>query len=285
MGLVKYDIKEQDFDHSKSDQYELSILFGMDSFAYLVRRLAGGAIAAFRSVELVSESREDYGSKIIRAVHNDDLLRLNLIRNLHIAWLQPTATLVPARLYNPDAQKDYLGHLSELAADFECLADDLKVLETKIVYGYREIAREPIIRRFSPRSEHHFASGLLSDWANSPLAKSDRSTFANFRDQRVTVACIEQGQIKFFNIFEYADAKDALYFVLLAYQQCGWSPAKTPLKVSGELTEDSAVYKQLYRFVKQPDFYDFGHSAGLIGPAMQHLPTHIYSDLLTIGTW
>lgn len=256
----------------------------MDSFAYLIRQSQGGKITAFRSVELQNgRSDQDSSQHLMRALQEDDVLRLNLIRELHIAWLYPVCSLVPERLYNPDAQQTYLSHLTELPANFECLNDRISQIETQLVYGLPTEKREPIVRRFSPRSEQHLSSGLLNAWSALPLAKNDRVVFSNFREQKILLACFEQGQVKFFNTFSYREAKDALYFVLLAYQQCVWSPAKVPLYISGELTEDSAVYKQLYRFVKTLAFYSDNVPAGSLGPAMQALPAYVYADLFAIG--
>ncbi|MEL6391239.1 MAG: DUF3822 family protein [Bacteroidota bacterium] len=283
MGLVKYNITERDFDRTKSDQYELSILFGVDSFAYLIRQEQSRRILAFRSVEL-PKSNGDYSQKMLRAVQEDDILRLNLIRQLHIAWMSPVCSLVPERLYNPEAKSTYLKHLTELPSDFECLADQLPQLDTRLVYGMPVNKRDAIVRRFSPRAEHHISTSLITEWAKTPGAQNDRVVFAHFRDSRVLIACFEQGQIKFFNTFGYQDAKDALYFVILAYRQCVWSPIKIPLYLSGELTEDSAVYRQLYRFVKTLSFY---HSSSLqiqaVGPALKSVPSYVFADLLSIG--
>ena len=281
MGLVKYDIQERDFDRTKSDQYELSILFGVGSFAYIVQEVRSRQILAYRSVELDINRETDFPQQLQAAFQQDDILRPNLIRQVHLSWLYPVHTLVPTRLYDPASARSYLEHLSELGSYLEVRTDAIHDFSLQLVYGLPGERRDLVVRRLAARKEEHLAKGLLSMWRQVDSGPRRRAVFANFRDNHLVLGAIEQERILYFNTFPYREAKDALYFVLLAFQQCSWSPGQTPLYLSGEVLEDSAVYRQLYRFVRHIHY--LVPAAPACGPALAQLPAHLYTDLLAIG--
>lgn len=281
MGLVKYDIQERDFDRTKSDQYELSILFGVGSFAYIVQESRTRQLLAYRSVELDLQRDADFPQQLQLAFQQDDILRPNLIRQVQLAWMYPVHTLVPTRLYDPASARSYLEQLSELGAFLEVRTDAVPDFSVQLVYGLPGERRDLVVRRLAARKEEHIAKGLLSSWRQVDSGQRQRAVFANFRDNHLILGAIEQGRMLYFNTFPYREAKDALYFVLLGFQQCGWSPGQTPLYLSGEVLEDSAVFRQLYRFVG--DIRYMVPAAVPSGPAMAKLPAHLYADLLAIG--
>lgn len=279
MGIVKYDIKETTFDRTNSDQYELSILLGMDSFTYLVKEQRTNNLVAFRSLSMTSGTLTDWVPQFQRCVQDDELLRPNLIKKIHLRYLTERATLVPSRLFIAGKEVEYLGNLSEIGLDDTCNSSPIPELDAQLVYALGEERLEATTRRFSPLNTTHVASGLLSHWARQSSKFGHRAVYCSMRDQQLIIAGLNGAKLQFFNVFKFTTAADALYFVNLAYQQCGWSMARIPLYLCGEIVIDSEVYRQLYRYTEDIRFLAFDGPAE-IGPQFQTIPQHIYYDLL-----
>lgn len=279
MGVIKYDIKETLFDRTKSDQYELSILLGMDSFTYVVKEQRTNNLLAFRSLNMSASQLNDWVPQFQRCVHEDELLRPNLINKIYLSYLTNRATLVPSRLYTAGKETDYLGSLSDINLDDTCHGNAVVELGVHLVYALGEERLEATNRRFSPLKTTHVGSGLLRHWAQQSIKFGHRAVYCCVRDQHLIIAGLAGEKLQFFNIFPFGTASDALYFINLAYQQCGWSMSRIPLYLCGEVMQESEVYRQLYRFTEDIRFLAFDGSVE-IGAQFQTIPQHLYYDLL-----
>ena len=96
------------------------------------------------------------------------------------------------------------------------------------------------------------------------------------------VFVFEDKGLLFSNAFPYQSAKDFIYFLLLPYQQFGLKPGKTPVYLSGQLVEDSEIYREALRYLKGPRFVEppaFFH----LGSRINQEPRHFYFDLLGLS--
>lgn len=279
MGVVKYDIKETTFDRTNSDQYELSILLGMDSFTYVVKEQRTNNLVAFRSLKMKDAALIDWVAQFQRCVQDDELLRLNLIKKIYLSYITQRVTLVPSRLFALGKETEYLGSLSEISLDDTCHSNTVTELAVQLVYALGEERLEATTRRFSPLRTSHVASGLLSHWARQSIKYGHRAVYCSFRDNQLTIAGLNGGKLLFFNVFGFSTAADVLYFINLTYQQCGWSMARIPLYLCGEVIAESEVYRLLYRYAEDIRFLAFDGPAE-IGEQFQTIPQHLYYDLL-----
>ncbi|MEM9835578.1 MAG: DUF3822 family protein [Bacteroidota bacterium] len=279
MGVGKYDIKEIAFDRTKAAQYELSILLGMDSFTYVVKEMRTHQLLVFRALSMTALNLNDWVPQFQRTVQNDELLRPNHIRKIYLSYHTERVTLVPERLFTPGKEMDYLGALADIDLTDACLSEAIPNLEAQLVYAIGEERLEATTRRFSPIRTRHVAAGLLKMWTKQSAQLGHRAIYCCLRDKKLVFAGISSEKIQFFNTFSYETAQDALYYVHLTYQQCGWSPTRIPLYLCGEVVTDSEVYRQLYRFVEDIRFLTFAGPL-VIGPQLKTLPQHIYYDLL-----
>ena len=71
------------------------------------------------------------------------------------------------------------------------------------------------------------------------------------QDKSIT---LESKHLKFFNSFNYKTAEDLIYYLLFTYEQLQLNPDQTPLIISGEIEEDSEVYKLLFKYIRNISF-------------------------------
>lgn len=234
---------------------------------------------AFRSLSMANPILSDWVPLFQRCVQEDELLRPNLIKKIYLSYITERVTLVPSRLFTAGKETEYLSSLSEISLDDTCHSNSVAELGVEVVYALGEERLEATTRRFSPISTTHVASGLLNHWAKQSSLHNHRALYCSIRDHQLTLAGLNGGKILFFNVFRFTTAADALYFISLAYQQCGWSMARIPLYLCGEVVADSDVYRQLYRYIEDIRFLVFGGPVE-VGEQFKAIPQHLYYDLL-----
>ncbi len=280
MGVTKYDIVSTDFDRNKSDQYELSILLGVDSFSYVVVDPAPQILLAFKSIALNTGELTDWVPTFYRAIQADELLRTAAPKTACLGIHTERVCLVPQRLFVKGEESNYLARLTEISLDDQCRSEAMGNADIQLVYAIGEERLDAMTRRLAPRKIQHLGTTLLRQWLLQSIDCQHKAVYLHLRDQLLTLGAFNGEQLLFYNVFKFHTAADIVYFVHLVFQQCGWSSARTPLYLCGELTNESEVYLQLYRFVEDLRFLDALGAYKLADAQLAALPSHLYYDLM-----
>lgn len=280
MGVSKYDIVATNFDRNKADQLELSILLGMDSFNYILLDPATRQLMAFKSVQLNTPSFTDWVPFFYRSIQADEFLGAGLAKTVYLSIHTERLCLLPQRLFQEGEETNYLSRLTDISLDDRCRSDFIPSAAAQLVYAIGEERLEAIKRRLSPRRIQHCATALLEQWLAQSQALNHKALYACLRDRMLSIAALHNGQLLFFNVFTFQTAAEVVYYVHLAYQQCGWSAARMPLYLCGEVVEDSDIYQQLYRFVEDIRFLQPPAELALIERNIASVPSHLYYDVL-----
>ena len=282
MGVSNYNITAAAFQPARAQEYELSILAGMDSFAYILRDRAENVLLSYVSHTLTAEEQRDRPAAINRLVLADDKLRSLRYGSTILGWATDRATLVPTPLFDVDRRRSYLEHLTPLGFGDTVRADAYNEIGATLVYAAPATFLEGVERRLATRRTHHLAGGLLTAWGLRSRRLSHASVSLRVRGSHLFAAGHRSGQLLFFNTFPYTTAQDALYYLLLTYQQSGLSPQRAPLYLCGEIDASGDLYRQFYRYVEDIRFCQY--------PVMPKIPAelstvgeHAYFELLCLG--
>ena len=142
----------------------------------------------------------------------------------HWAWSEPQVTLAPRRLFNPDQLPDYFKILLRPNGSFQYAYESLPVFDCFLVYAI-ESSLQPLslLQRSAQPSVKHLSGPLLQAFHHI-ADYSDHQIFVHFRFQSIQVAVFERRNLLFYNSFPFQHANDALYFILLAYEQFKLNP-------------------------------------------------------------
>lgn len=280
MGVSKYDIVATNFDRNKADQYELSILLGMDSFNYVLLAPDTRQLMAFKSVQLQPSNFTDWVPFFFRSIQTDDFLRAGLTKVVFLGIQTERLCLIPQRLFTKGEESSYLSRLTDISLDDRCKSDAVPSAAIQLIYAIGEERLEAMNRRLSPRRIRHSATALLEQWLKQSQALGHKAVYACLRDHTIYLAALDKGQLLFFNVFKFQAAVEVVYYVHLAYQQCGWSATHMPLYLCGEVLQNSDIYQQLYRFVEDIRFLEPPATLAKIEDNMLSLPSHLYYDVL-----
>lgn len=197
------------------------------------------------------------------------------------AWAEPQVTLVPRRLFDADHLADYFKILLQPGVSYQYAYESLPVFDCYLAY-----AIESSLYRLGESSGSnfqigkHFSATLLQAFHH--LADfSDHQIFVHFRFESLQIAVFERRNLLFFNSFTFQHANDALYFILLAYEQFRLNPLELPLTLSGNLMEDSEIFRLLRRYVRTIRFAPLPPSVQLPQSAVE-LPAHYWFDVFSM---
>lgn len=282
MAVSNYDITAASFRPEGAHDYELSILTGMDSFAYIVRDRTRNQLLAYRSLSIAPEEHEDWSGTLDRIVRADDKLRSLRYGNCILGWESERMTLVPAALYDAANPRLYLEQLTLVGLDDGVRAERYQELGGELLFAAPQARLEAVERRLQPLRTHHVAGGLLSAWAARSRRLGHQSVSCAVRGGKLFIAAHRSGHLLFFNTFSFVNSQDALYYLLLAFQQCGWTPNRVPLYLCGEITEHSELYRKFYQYVEDIRFCQFATPPSA-PPELAGLAGHLYFELLCLG--
>lgn len=271
MGVIRYDITEDNFAENKLPLCELSILAGVDSSSYLIVD-DENQMNALRAV--VHDKDDEWWKEDDRLKHS--------YRKTRLAWLSERFTIIPARLYDGDKRRKYLSSLTSLKDSDAVLADAIPELDVFLVYALDGDKLSDWRRAFIGCRFYHLLTPILHQLALHNKQQLAPVVYAYFRDSLLVVVAIENGQLRFCNAFTCKAANDFLYFLLLAYEQCKWSPASVHLQLIGELTEDAAIYKLFYRYFKKMNFAKLPSEVANKKTNTEQLDEHIFYDLFSL---
>lgn len=255
------------------------VVVGADGLALAVMSDAGEvwALQAWR----FQDSGIHHAEQRIRMILGQEPALQYVYAQSHWVWSEPQVTLVPRRLFNPDHLSDYFKILLRPGHSYQYAFESLPVFDCFLVYAV-ESALQPLslLQRSATVSVNHLSGHLLQAFHH--LADySDHQIFVHFRFQSLQIAVFERRNLLFFNSFSFQHANDALYFILLAYDQFKLNPLELPLVLSGNLLEDSEIFRLLRRYIRSIRFAPLPSSVQLPQSAVD-LPAHYWFDVFSM---
>ncbi|THH40635.1 DUF3822 family protein [Neolewinella litorea] len=282
MGVSNYDIASAAFRRDRTQDYELSILTGVDSFAYIIRDRTQNQLLAYRSYSFGREERQSWPAALERIIAADDRLRETRYGKTVLAWDTPVLTLVPEALYTPGNPAAYLEQLTVVGLDDEVRHEHFQELGSELIYSAKRDHITAAEEQLHALRTQHYAGALLTAWGRRSRRLAHESVSCSVRENRLFLAGHRNGNLEYFNTFRYDNSQDGVYFLLLAYDQCGFAPDRVPLYLSGDVTASGELYNQFYRYVEDVRFSVYP-TPPAAPPELSGLAPHLYFDLLCLG--
>ncbi|MFK8101225.1 MAG: DUF3822 family protein, partial [Saprospiraceae bacterium] len=128
----------------------------------------------------------------------------------------------------------------------------------------------------------HSASALLLGQNKASEQLVDESVYVNVSNDYLQLSYFNGKEFIFNNSFHFRTAKDFIYYILLIYEQFKLKPEIVPLTISGQLIEDSQIYKIIFRYIRH---IHFSQAPGFLrfGAAFDAHAKHLFFDLFSVG--
>ena len=279
MGRINQDISEYAFSEKSTLAYELNVLVGANSVYYMVAD-AQLNVLAIKSAHFDHKKETSIVANLKEAFFEDRILK-EPYQATKIVFTTPHFTLVPAKFYNDDKRKTYFQNLTIASENsvFEC--DSFKDIEFKNVYVIEKQLVEFTKTIFPQAQCHNVFTALIQGYQKIAERKSGHQLFANIRDNQIQIFFFDGKNLVFANGYRFVTPQDLIYFVMMVYEQFKLNPENIPLSISGSLTEDSDIFRFIYRyirlvnFVPAPSYFRFGQQ-------FTGVPQHFYFDLFSV---
>jgi Protein of unknown function (DUF3822) len=198
----------------------------------------------------------DFGSSILLLV-NHVIQEHQLIlpwRNVFLSWNGLDATLIPKVLYSKEHATDYLKRLTKLHNDAEIRTDTWKRDQVVLIYSIWADLMHGIRDAFPDCFLVHHYTVLHQAWSTLPLLDNGKFVCMQVLTKRIILAVYDSRQLLYINQFHIEKSTDVLYFMSLLYDQFGLDQATTTCYMSGRVTPDSPVYRDLETFFAKVRF-------------------------------
>ena len=257
----------------------LYAIVGTDGFSVLVTDKDGTSLA-LQSWIFPNPGRDfKNAASDIRIVFGSEKLFGFSYGKICYAVANANATLVPRRLFNKENLSAYLKLLLQ-PETYVYSYDALPELDCFLVYAVEAELPDICAAYFPSGTRTHLAIPLIR--ATRPVyTGNDYEILVNFRNQQIQMLVYERLNLLFFNTFYFQTPNDVLYSVLMVYDQFRLNPLEIQLTISGNLIEDSDIYRLLYRYIRRLSFVK-GPGENQLPASANILPAHFFFDLFAL---
>ncbi|HEX7366664.1 MAG TPA: DUF3822 family protein [Pelobium sp.] len=237
-------LKVADFHAAQAKQYELYIEIGANNFNYAVIDPQN------QSVKLVARKPSNIYNGIF-----DDLLKAHFAKT-RISLTTQKFTFVPSELFHESATENFSSYIGATDSEKVC-TQEIAGAGITIIYALPKLQLDKIGSYF-PNAEIYpqivpFFKGV--NFGFSQISTSQ--LFVNLRDGSLAEIIIyNHSKFLFYNIFEFQNPDELMYFVLLAAQENSIKPASATLKLSGVADEEDDVFNRLSAYFPHTELID-----------------------------
>jgi len=149
------------------------------------------------------------------------------------------------------------------------------------VFGLPVATFKTINAQFKQNEVQYNGAALLNYWNNCLVNKdSEKAVFVHLQQQTLLMAYFNKQNFVDYKTYKFYASSDLLYSILHFYNQHQLDPNAQPLHLSGELVEDSEIYKLLFKYIRHIHFLTANERL-IFSDAFANLPTHFFADLFS----
>ena len=153
-------------------------------------------------------------------------------------------TFIPTDVYHKKDLEVYSKYLNPLENE-AVYVKSLEKAGITVIYAFEKHLLDKIEKYFPEASIYPqfipFFTGI--DYAFSQI--SYPQLFANFKSDVIEIIIFNHHKFQFYNVFEYTNEDELLYFMLLATQQNKLKPANVVVKISGNIDTNGTVFQKI----------------------------------------
>ncbi|HEX5553542.1 MAG TPA: DUF3822 family protein, partial [Chitinophagaceae bacterium] len=163
---------------------------------------------------------------------------------IRISFDNPDFTLVPSALFDPALRREYLSFLTPELPSRALLYDQIFPLKAVNVYAVNKDVAGYLKKEFKTARYYHADTAFVVSLMKNGALAGDRM-YVRVLPGRMTVVMMGEDGLQMVQPYAIHHETDALYHVLNAVRQLGLAPEGLRVFLSGEIGEDSPLYKEL----------------------------------------
>lgn len=195
-----------------------------------------------------------------------------------IGFIGGLSVLIPEALFNQDKAKTYLDFSHDIKNEYFVGNDALINVRARNVYGIHRALYESIKSAFPTATMMHASSSLIESLSLHFKHDQGNKIVLHLQYSHFEVVYFKDGNLQFYNSFNYTTGEDLIYYVLFVFEQLGLNQDQESLLVFGEMEEHSHTHELLHQYVRNVAFGDRGVMMKY-SQALDIIPRHFYYNL------
>lgn len=259
------------------DADALSVFISHNSFIFAVSANNFTNIIQIGHIQLTNApgSIQSFSEKIVFLLNNYQLAQKKF-KKVIISVLNKDFTIVPEAYSNSSDLKEFLSFSSGITEVKNPLAHTIK--NVKFCYFFEQELIQALEKIFSHAIIKH-AGAIINELFFSNHSLINTSLFLTINEGLIEIAAKEKNDLLFYNVFNYENNEDVLYYLLFMMEQFNLNPLQIKLAISGQVPADDNLILSIKKYIKQVNFVVHNPDVKLEGE-LQTLPKHFYFTLL-----
>ncbi len=255
----------------------LSLFISQSSFIFAVSANNFKDIIQIGHIEISNAPglNQSFSEKIVFLLNNYQLAQKKFEKVI-ISVLNKDFTIVPEAYSNSSDLKEFLSFSSGITEIKNPLTHTIK--NVKFCYVFEQELSQALERLYSHAIIKH-AGAINNELFFSNHSLVNANLFLTINDGFIELAAKQKSDLLFYNVFNYENNEDILYYLLFMMEQFNLNPLQIKLFISGQLPTDDSLILSIKKYIKQVNFVVHNPDIKLEGE-LQILPKHFYFTLL-----
>ncbi len=238
----------------KSNNHKLSIQFTLDGFSFCITNLDSQEIVHFCAYTFPKtlETPENLINHFETIFQEDNHLQEDF-KEILVIHQNSLSTLVPNTLFLEEHLKEYLDfNIKTLETDFFAY-DSIDQLAAKNVYVPFVNVNNYLFQNFGEFEYQHSVTAFIKKLLQT-TTNSEKTMFVDVWERQISVVVLENKKVLFSNSFTFKSKEDFIYYLLFTAEQLGLNTNEFPLFFTGDILEETEIYKIAYQYIRNVDF-------------------------------
>lgn len=233
----------------KETKKKLSIQIGLNGLSFSIFDNSNKRISSLKTFtkERILTPMEllDFLKFIIDTEHLKD----KSFDSVTLIYKNELSTLVPKELFDEEFIADYLKFNNKILPTDYISFDELNNQTVNVFVPLVNI-NNFIYDSFGTFTYKHFSTVYIDYVLNNLINPKETKMFVNADDTLFEILVMKDGNLVFFNTFNYSTEEDFIYYILFTAEQLQLNPEVFSLVFTGDIEENSPLFEITYKYVR-----------------------------------
>ena len=204
-------------------------------------------------IQYISEKFEEkiepkkLSEKLDLVINKSQIINSNVIK-VKLIVLNKLSSLVPLNLFQEELSLEYLKFNSKLIDGDFAAHDLIDEIEAVNVFLPFVNVNNYLLEKFGSFNYYHYSTILIKKLIKYDSSK-EISIYANIQSNNFHVIILKNKKLIYYNIFDFKEKEDILYFLLFVLKQNKIDQNKHKLSMLGKIKKESETYLLLTKFI------------------------------------
>ena len=258
----------------------LSIQISLNGLSFCILNTKSNSITNLNTINF---DKRVTPFKLLDILKDQFLVEPSLGQNfesVQLIHVNELATIVPYELFNANKIADYLKFNSKILKSDFIAFDTIEINKSVCVYVPYVNINNFIYDKFGSFTYKHESTILINQLLNHESNSQHEVVYLNIHDSYFQVIAINKGKLMLYNSFEFQTNEDFIYYVLFTLEQLNLNTEDVKVILLGNITEESALYAILFKYIR---YVDFGSRFDSYNYSIK--PINSYSDFSLIHSF